>query len=149
MDQLYLSYFTSLTNFFWHLTARSDLIEELINDTMLELWFEGVSIGANTSVSVAIMGLAYSCGLKRLASASPQYWLGPRQRDDPNGSNLQPSLVELGTSERAALHLAHAVGHSRQDIADIMNISCESVDALLGAARRRYSWRHPAMDSRN
>jgi DNA-directed RNA polymerase specialized sigma24 family protein len=37
--------------------------------------------------------------------------------------------------ERVVLHRAYAVGHSRQDIADIMNISCESVDTLLGAAR--------------
>src|SRR5258708_7596062 len=60
MDNLYGLYFTRLANFFRHLTAHADLVEELINDTMVEVWKEGASIGANASVSLAIMGLAYS-----------------------------------------------------------------------------------------
>jgi DNA-binding CsgD family transcriptional regulator len=51
-------------------------------------------------------------------------------------------FLEFAVEERVVLHLAYAVGHSRQDIADIMNISRESVDALLGAARRGYSRGH-------
>jgi hypothetical protein len=70
MVNLYVSYFTRLANFFLHLTAHADLVEELINDTMVEVWKEGASIGANGSVSLAIMALAYSRGRRRFAEAA-------------------------------------------------------------------------------
>jgi hypothetical protein len=41
MEQLYLLYFARLAKFFWHLTADADLVEELINDTMLAVWRGG------------------------------------------------------------------------------------------------------------
>src|SRR6266849_4084000 len=70
MVNLYVSYFTRLANFFRHLTAHADLVEELINDTMVEVWKEGASIGANGSVALAIMALAYSSGRRRFAEAA-------------------------------------------------------------------------------
>jgi DNA-directed RNA polymerase specialized sigma24 family protein len=124
MSQLYSLYFARLANFFWHLTPEPHLIEELIDDTMFEVWRRRGAIGANASVAAAIMRLAYSRGQKRLieVSATPRHRQGPKQRANPE--------------ERVALHLAYAGGHSRLDIADIMKISCESVDTLLAAARR-------------
>jgi DNA-directed RNA polymerase specialized sigma24 family protein len=124
MDKLYFLYFARLANFFRHLTARAHLVEDLINDTMFEVWQGGASIGANASVSVAIMGLAYSRGQKRLAEAGET-----RAHQD--------FLLKLPVEERAVLHLVYAGGHSRCDIAGIMNISCECVDVLLDDARLR------------
>jgi DNA-directed RNA polymerase specialized sigma24 family protein len=141
INQLYSLYFVRLANFFWHLTADAHLVEELINDTMFEVWRRCGTIGGNVSVSVAVMGLAYSSGQKRLAevSATLRHNQGPRHRANHDGSSPQPALLDLAVEERVVLHLTYAVGHSRQDIADIMNISCESVDTLLGAARHGYS----------
>ena len=51
------------------MTVRADLVEELINDTMLEVWKAGESIGANASVLLAIMRLAYSRVQKYFAEA--------------------------------------------------------------------------------
>jgi DNA-directed RNA polymerase specialized sigma24 family protein len=143
MNQLYSLYFARLANFFRHLTADTHLVEELINDTMFEVWRRPGAIGANASVAAAIMGLAYSSGQKRLAevSATPRHDQGLTHRANHNGSRPLTALLELAVEERLVLHLAYAVGHSRLDIADIMNISCESVDTLLVAARRGYSWR--------
>jgi RNA polymerase sigma-70 factor (ECF subfamily) len=151
MKQLYSLYFAKLADFFWHLTADAHLVEELINDTMFDVWRRRGSINVNASVSVAIMGLAYSSGQKRLAevSVTPRHNQGPRNRDNHDASHPQRTLLEFTVEERVVLHLAYVVGHSRQDIADIMNISCESVDTLLGAARREHSWRHLANDTRD
>jgi DNA-directed RNA polymerase specialized sigma24 family protein len=148
MVKLYISYFARLAKFFRHLTAHADLAEELINDTMAEVWQEGAAIGADAPVALAIMGLAYSRGQKRFAEAGTT-----RSRAPPAGqnaghasalpmasdtsSNLQNCLLELPVEERAVLHLVYASGHSRRDVADIMNISCECVDVLLGDARLR------------
>jgi DNA-directed RNA polymerase specialized sigma24 family protein len=118
LDRLYGLYFASLANFFLHLTAHADLVEELINDTMVEVWREGASIGANASVAVSIMRLAYSHGQTRVAKVE----------------------------ERALLHLVYVGGYSRRDVAAIMNISCECVDVLLSHARLRRSYAQRYVD---
>jgi DNA-directed RNA polymerase specialized sigma24 family protein len=148
MVNLYTLYFARLANFFRHLTAHADLTEKLIDDTMVEVWQEGASVAANVTVSRAIMGLAYSRGQKRFAEAGVtrppvQPAIQETGRDSPllatsdTSSNPKDFLVGLPVEERAVLHLVYASGHSRRDIADIMNISCECVDVLLGDARLR------------
>ena len=148
MDKLYVLYFERLATFFLHLTAHVDLVEELIDDTMVEVWQKGASIGANASVSVTIMGLAYSLGKRRVAKLGAPLHALPSalhtEHDRPWSTTtweaslrLDEFLLRLPVEERALLHLVYSGGHSRRDIADIMNISCECVDALLGDARRR------------
>jgi DNA-directed RNA polymerase specialized sigma24 family protein len=147
MDELYILYFARLANFFRNLTARDDFTEELINDTMFEVWKEGAATGANASVSLAIMGFAYSRVQKRFAQvrANPPH-VQPAIIDTDHGSplpttdmpsNPQIFLSKLPAEERAVVHLAYASGYSRGDIAYIMNISCECVDVLFGDARHR------------
>jgi DNA-directed RNA polymerase specialized sigma24 family protein len=154
MDKLYVLYFARLAKFFLHLTAHADLVEELINDTMVEVWREGASIGANASVAVSIMGLAYSHGQKRVAKVgAPRLHAQPyflhRARDSPQSTTLEASsrldipLLRLPVEERALLHLVYVGGYSRRDIADIMNISCECVDVLLSDIRLRRGCARP------
>ena len=69
MKQLYIRYFAQLAAFFGNVTVRANLVEELINDTMLDVWKAGESIGPNVSVSLAIMRLAYCCVHKYFAEA--------------------------------------------------------------------------------
>jgi DNA-directed RNA polymerase specialized sigma24 family protein len=147
MDKLYVLYFARLAKFFLHLTAHADLVEELIDDTMVEVWREGASIGGNPSVAVWIMGLAYSHGKRRVAKVGALLHAQPSalhtEHDRPQSTTLEvPSrlhefLLRLPVEERALLHLVYSGGHSRRDIADIMNISCECVDVLLRDIRLR------------
>jgi DNA-directed RNA polymerase specialized sigma24 family protein len=111
IERLYASYFSRLAKFFLELNVRADFIEDLIIDTMVDLWKEGASIGANVSVSVVIMRLAYSNGRKHFT---------------------------LRFEERALLYLVYGCRHSRRDIADIMKVSTACVDLLLSDARRRH-----------
>jgi DNA-directed RNA polymerase specialized sigma24 family protein len=161
MVKLHMLYFPRLANFFLHLTAHPDIAEELINDTMAEVGQEGASLGANASISLAIMGLAYSRGQKRFAGAGatwPYAHAQPGMQDtdldcpllatSDAPSNPQEFLPRLPVEERAVLHLVYASGHSRRDVAEIMNISCECVDVLLGDARRRLRQSFRLPDSR-
>jgi DNA-directed RNA polymerase specialized sigma24 family protein len=149
MEKLYVLYFARLANFFLHLTTQGDLVDELISDTMVEVWQEGASLGENSSVSVAIMRLAYSFGKSRIVEASEtrphlRHALQDTDHDSPlstaldTASSKQDCFLNLPIEERALLHLVYARGHSRRDIAHIMNISCECVDVLLGDARLRH-----------
>jgi DNA-directed RNA polymerase specialized sigma24 family protein len=149
MAELYFLYFARLGNFFLHVTGNRDLVQELISDTLFDVWRASEEIESDTSVPAWIMGLAYSHGhMHRLAtpeSASPHVLLSaPHTEPDSvpatasqNSRSLEDSLLKLPFAERAALHLVYAGCYSRQSMADIMNMSCESVDVLLAQARRR------------
>jgi RNA polymerase sigma-70 factor (ECF subfamily) len=141
MDQLYIRYFARLAKFFQNMTVRADLVEELINDTMFEVWKEGASNGANASVLLAIMRLAYSRVQKHFAEARADE---PQSQQDVQDGELSKSLLTTGApadlqiflsklpvEERAVAHLVYASGCSRRETADIMKIACDGVDVLL------------------
>jgi DNA-directed RNA polymerase specialized sigma24 family protein len=137
VDQLYMLYFARLAKFFENMTLRADLVEELINDTMLELWKAGESIRTNASVLPVLMRLAYSRVQKYFADASDVH-----EREQSKSmvatatpSNLQVSLSKLSVEERAVLHLVYASGCSRRETANVMKIACDRVDALLRDVR--------------
>src|SRR5258708_35349036 len=44
MDQLYIRHFARLATFFQNMTLRADLVEELVNKTLIEVWKERQSI---------------------------------------------------------------------------------------------------------
>jgi RNA polymerase sigma factor (sigma-70 family) len=145
MDQLYFRYFARLAKFFQNMTLRGDVVEELINDTMLEVWKAGESIRPNDSVLLAIMGLAYSRVEQYFAEVradEPNSQRDLRNREQSKSmlataarSDLQIFLSELPVEERAALYLAYASGCSRRETADVMKVPCDYVEVLLRAVR--------------
>jgi DNA-directed RNA polymerase specialized sigma24 family protein len=137
MDQLYMRCFARLAKFFENMTLRADLVEELINDTMLEVWNAGQSLRTNASVLHALMRLAYSRVQKYFADASDVHdWEQSKSMlATASPSNLQAFLFKLSVEERAVLHLVYASGCSRRETANVMNIACDRVDALLRDVR--------------
>lgn len=121
IEELYVLYYSRLAKFFLHLDVHADCVEELIIDTMIEVWKKGASIEADASISIVIMRWAYSHGQKHFAEAT----------------NPQISPSTFSFEQRTLLYLVYGCGHSRREIADMMNVSCERVDRLLGDARRR------------
>ena len=122
IEKLHVLYFSRLAKFFLELNVRADFIEELIIDTMVAVWKERASIGANISVPAAIMRLAYSHGQRYFAKAQTQ----------------RASHFTVPFGESVLPYLVYGCGHSRQEIAEIMRVSTECVDLLLGDARRRH-----------
>jgi RNA polymerase sigma-70 factor, ECF subfamily len=146
MEEFYFLYFARLAKFFLHMVGRVDLVEELINDTMFDVWRESAKIGSDTSVPAWIMGLAYSHAQMRLAGVGLSRQPVPTPFTKHGSAPTTPSeiprdqqdfLMKLPFEARAALHLIYAGGFSRQSIADIMNTPCERVDLLLADARHR------------
>jgi RNA polymerase sigma factor (sigma-70 family) len=145
MDELYIRYFARLAKFFQNMTGRADLVEELTNDTMLEVWKAGKSIRTNTSVLIAIMRLAYSRLQKYFTEArtsEPHSQRDVREweqtksmRATATPSDLQIFLSKLPVEERAVVHLVYASGCSRRETADVMKIACDCVDVLLRGVR--------------
>jgi RNA polymerase sigma-70 factor, ECF subfamily len=145
MDQLYIRYFARLASFFRNMTVRADLVEELINDTMFEVWKSGESIGPNASVLLAIMRLAYCRVHEYFAEAradEPHSQGDVQDREQSTSlvatatpSDLEVFLSELPVEERAVLHLVYASGCSRRETAEVMDVACDCVDVLLRDVR--------------
>jgi DNA-directed RNA polymerase specialized sigma24 family protein len=145
MDQLYIRYFARLAKFFQNMTLRADVVEELINDTMLEVWKAGESIRTSASVLLAIMRLAYSRVQKYFAEVRADELHS--QRDVHNWeqsksmpakatpSDLQIFLSKLPVEERAVVHFVYASGCSHRETADVMKIACDCVEGLLRTVR--------------
>jgi len=127
------------------MTVHANLVAELINDTMLEVWKAGESIAPNVPVSLAIMRLAYSRVHKFFAEARADE---PRSQRDVQDRELSTSLVgtaspsdlqiflsKLSVEERAVMHLVYASGCSRRETAEVMEVACDCVDELLADVR--------------
>lgn len=65
--QLYATHYDRLFRFIYHVTRRLDLVEDLINETMLVVWNRAETFEANAKVSTWICGIAYRKALKALA----------------------------------------------------------------------------------
>ena len=145
MDELYIRYFARLAKFFQYMTLRSEVVEELINETMLEVWKAGESIRTNASIPLAIMRLAYSRVHKCFAEARSEEPHSQREVHDWEQSKsklakavpseFQVFLSKLPVEERAVVYLVHASGCSRRETADVMEVACDRVDVLLRAVR--------------
>jgi RNA polymerase sigma factor (sigma-70 family) len=153
MDQLYIRYFARLAKFFQNMNLRADVVEELVNDTMLEVWKGGESLRTSASVLLTIMRLAYSHVQKYFAETradEPHSQRGVHDWEQSKSilaraapSDLQIFLSKLTVEERAVVHLVYASGCSCRETADVMKISYDYVQVLLRAVRasatRHYS----------
>jgi RNA polymerase sigma-70 factor (ECF subfamily) len=147
MDGLYVCYYSQLLHFFSILTSRADLVEECIIDTMLMVWRKRKTIKEKETVAVLIMSIAYSYGRNLVLDVVGSQWYarppvphlydGTSLASDEMSSHTRSVLLGLPREQRAVLHLAYAIGLSRQDIANIMRISGERVQTLLADARCR------------
>jgi DNA-directed RNA polymerase specialized sigma24 family protein len=148
LEKLYGLYRARLTSFFIVVTSNADLNEELISDTLFDVWRECASLGRKMAVPVWVMSLAYRHADLYLAAAAPRrrQLQSPVTGADHGCSESTPGksspclhdvIHGLSFRERTVLFLAYAIGHSRQDIANIMNVSSCCVDMLLTNARHR------------
>jgi DNA-directed RNA polymerase specialized sigma24 family protein len=146
LRRLHSLYFSRLVKFFMHLApmAAPEVIDDLVADTMYDVWRMSAGLGRGCSVHVAIMRIAWEHGSKRLAhsevhqSSRERLSKGPESKTwlSTRSEALRPLsdvLATLHASERAAVQLVYS-GHSMQEVADILNMPCQAVDVYLASA---------------
>jgi DNA-directed RNA polymerase specialized sigma24 family protein len=143
LRRLHSLYFSRLVKFFVHLAPLSaaEVIEDLVADTMFDVWRTRASLERCPSLHVAIMRIAWAHASTHLAHSEvpapplqqssngpePNNWLSSR----PEALRpLSDVLATLHVNERAVVHLVHS-GHSHQEVADILRMSCHTVNAYL------------------
>jgi DNA-directed RNA polymerase specialized sigma24 family protein len=146
LRRLHSLYFSRLASFFTHLVpmAAAEIIDDLVADTMFDVWRMSATLGRGPCVQVAIMRIAWKHGSKHLAASGIPASL-PEQFCTPAGSktwrstgteSLRPLsgvLATLHVNERAVVQLVHS-GHSRQEVADILSMPCHAIDTYLASA---------------
>ena len=145
MRLLHAEYFSRLVKFFTHLLPAStpEVVDDLIADTLFDVWCRSANFASDSSVHVAIMRLAWAHANEHLASSeagqpaseplrrtrSWQTRLPVRTEAEELTAELFAALPPMG---RVVVHLVYS-GHSRQQVADIVNTSRASVDAHLSS----------------
>ena len=156
LKELYLLYHRRLARFLTRVTSRYDFAEEIINDTFWVVWQRAGDFRGASYVSTWIMGIAYRRGLKAFKRASfmpagahdlPEQggeshepWSGAERREW-----LNAALERLPSEQRLVFELAYHLGHSCEEIAEIMNCPVNTVKTRMFHARKKLKVLLPAL----
>jgi RNA polymerase sigma-70 factor (ECF subfamily) len=156
LKELYLLYHRRLARFLTRVTPRFDLAEEVINDTFWVVWQRAGDFRGASHVSTWIMGIAYRRGLKALKRASVMQASAHDIPAEGGGSHepwsdaerrewVNVALERLPSEQRLVLELAYHLGHSCEEIAEIMNCPVNTVKTRMFHARKKLKLLLPAL----
>lgn len=147
--QLYHLYYRRLARFLVRLTVRHEIAEEIINDALWVVWRKAPEFRGNSRVSTWIMGITYRRGLKTLQRqhASAALLSCEHPAEELAGEAPMPqaertewvewALAQLSVDQRMALELAYYIGHSYEEIAEIMSCPVNTVKTRMFHARQK------------
>jgi RNA polymerase sigma-70 factor, ECF subfamily len=143
--ELYLIYHRRLARFLMRMTSRHDLIEEVINDTLWTVWLKAGNFRGDSLVSTWIVGITYRRALKALrrhGAARPmlveEVAVAPDvQLEDENREWLGRALAELPLEQRMVMEFSYLMGHSCEEIAQIMQCPVNTVKTRMFHAREK------------
>lgn len=141
---LYLIYHRRLSRFLMRMTSHHELIEEIINDTMWTVWQKAADFRGASRVSTWIVGIAYRRALKAFrrtgthaATAHDEIVVGDTNCSDDDREWIDRALSELPLEQRSVLELSYLLGHSCEEIANIMQCPVNTVKTRMFHAREK------------
>lgn len=149
-ERLYRLYQPRLARFLVNLLRRPQLVEEVLNDTMMVVWQTAGSFRGTSKLSTWVFAIAYRKALKARVR-----WPDPVEEDErdlrasndpPPDAELERSRVhgalvgameQLSAEQRAVVDLTyfHELGY--REIADILGCPVDTVKTRMFHARRR------------
>jgi len=143
--ELYLIYHRRLARFLMRMTSRHDLIEEVINDTLWTVWLKAGDFRGDSLVSTWIVGITYRRALKALrkhGAARPMPFedvvvARDVHLEDENRQWLGQALAELPLEQRLVMEFSYLMGHSCEEIAQIMQCPVNTVKTRMFHAREK------------
>jgi len=148
-QSLYVTYHRRLARFLTRVTRRYDVAEEIINDTLYVVWCKAAQFRGEARVSTWIMGIAYRRALKTLRrlDANPcgvaleigddQAVVAPFEEDMELSQWIERALERLPVEQRLAIELTYYLGHSCEEIAQILECPVNTVKTRMFHARRK------------
>ena len=149
-ESLYRIYHPRLQRFLAHVTRQPELVDEVLDDTMMVVWQRAPAFDARSKLSTWIFGIAYRKALKALsrldlpledADAEAQLDPGPNPEQQLALAQvqvrLQRALSGLSADHRAVVDLCYFHGMAYADIAQVVGCPPETVKTRMFYARRR------------
>jgi len=149
-DMLYRDYRPRLRRFVERITRHSQIVDEVLDDTMLVVWRRAGSYNLRSKVSTWIFGSAYRRALKALKRLDEPVEAEVAERCDPDVEGPEDTLLAgeervriakalraLSAEHRAVIELTYYEGHSCADIAEVMRCPVNTVKTRMFYARRR------------
>jgi RNA polymerase sigma factor (sigma-70 family) len=151
-ETLYRNYFPRLTRFLERMTRRPELVEEILNDTMLVVSGNAHKYNRDSKVSTWIFAIAYRKALKALRDLKEPVEADTEAEEisDPVHSEPRDELMQaqlrlvlstaveaLSANHRAVIELTYFQGAGYREIAQIMGCPIETVKTRMFHARRR------------
>ena len=149
-EALYGCYYPRLTRFLERVTRQPQLVEEVLNDTMLVVWRKAHTYDLSSKVSTWIFAIAYRKTLKALKRADRVLEFDPEENASPVKSGpedefmqqelrafLSRALTTLSAEHRAVIELTYYQECSYREIAEIMGCPVDTVKTRMFYARRR------------
>ena len=149
---LYLLYQPRLARFLQRMVHRPELVEEVLDDTMLVVWRRAHTFVPTGKVSTWIFGIAYRQALKALRQAGDAR-LEYRDGDDgaaDDGADpgdlvlrqqqrdrIGVALDALSVEQRAVVEMTYFLGYSCRDVADVLGCPVDTVKTRMFYARKR------------
>jgi RNA polymerase sigma-70 factor (ECF subfamily) len=149
-EELYRNYQPRLSRFLINIVRRPQLVEEVLNDTMMVVWDTADRFQGASKLSTWIFAIAYRKALKArrrwdepvedkeaFARISPE--AGPEQqlRHQQLQEVLLAAMNQLSADHRAVVDLTYFHGMGYREIAHVMACPVDTVKTRMFHARRR------------
>jgi RNA polymerase sigma-70 factor (ECF subfamily) len=149
-ERLYRLYQPRLARFLINLLKRPQLVEEVLDDTMMVVWQTAASFRGTSKLSTWMFAIAYRKALKARAR-----WPDPvedsvqdnRVSNDPlpdadldrsrMNDALRGAMSKLSDEQRAVVDLTYFHGLGYREIAEILSCPVDTVKTRMFHARRR------------
>lgn len=149
-EELYRAYHPRLTRFLTNLVRRPQLVEEVLNDTMMVVWERANSFNGDSKLSTWIFAIAYRKAMKGLRKQQDPI-------DDPDAENricpdpdpeevsgrdrrrklLFRAMDDLSAAHRAVVELTYFHELNYEEIAGILDCPVGTVKTRMFHARRQ------------
>jgi RNA polymerase sigma factor (sigma-70 family) len=146
---LYLVYFPRLTRFLSRMTRKPELIEELVNDTMLVVWNKADTFDGTCKVSTWVFAIAYRKACKAIHALDepladePECEAAPDSRPDWQFASARrrqavaAAIATLPSQQRMVVQLTYFHDMGYADIAKVLDCPENTVKTRMFHARRR------------
>ena len=149
-DRLYRNYYRRLKRFVGQIVYQPQLIEEILNDTMLVVWRKAGTFNQASRVSTWIFAIAYRSALRGLRRSSVPKEAERAEdfdafKNEPEANVIQSQLRArvrtalnvLSVEQRAVVELTYYYDRSYREIAEIVGCPVDTVKTRMFHARRK------------
>jgi RNA polymerase sigma-70 factor, ECF subfamily len=144
--ELHRRYYHRITHFARTVIYRSDLIEEVANDTLWVVWRCAARFKGESKVSSWIMGITRNLSFKAIRAMTRNCNNGSvaleQQAYEPSLQSeltewVDAALAQLPSEQRTVLEMFYRLGQSCEEIAQVLNCPINTVKSRMFHGRRK------------